>query len=59
MIKQETITISNKDYIKSYSDKNFYLKKEGSNVLFPIVYDLIDYSCNYIETDIKIKEEGQ
>lgn len=40
MIIQTTTTLNKKRYIKTYSDKGYYIKKVGTNELYATALDL-------------------
>lgn len=53
MIKKDNITINNKQFIKTYSDDNFMIKKIGTNEIYSEAYDLPNSNYNYEETVVK------
>lgn len=56
MIRIETITINNKSFIKTYSDENRYVVRNGFS--YSEAIDPIDSKREYIEGDIiKAQEE--
>ena len=52
MILTETITIRNKEYIRTYSDQNKLIERDG--VQYSEAIDPIDTNREYTETDIVI-----
>lgn len=58
MIIREEITINNKQFIKTYSDKGVYIERDG--VQYSEAIDPIEYADEriYTETDIPIESEG-
>ena len=59
MIKQEKITINNKELLHTYSDNNKYILQVETNVEYNEAYDVIPCKYTYTETEeeIVIKEE--
>lgn len=58
MIIREEITINNKQFTKTYSDKGVYIERDG--VQYSEAIDPIEYADEriYTETDIPIESEG-
>ena len=58
MIVREELTIKNKQFVKTYSDINHYIERDG--VQYSEAIDPIEFADerNYIETDIPIESEG-
>lgn len=54
MIKTETITINNRQYVKTYSDSGFYIHGGMPESDYDEVYDPIDSGRTYTETNIPI-----
>lgn len=52
MIVTETITIRNKEYIRTYSDQNKLIERDG--VQYSEAIDPLDSDREYTETDITI-----
>ena len=59
MIKQEKITINNKELLHTYSDNNRYILQVETNVKYDEAYDIIPCKYTYKETkeEIVIEEE--
>lgn len=55
MIIVENIIINGKEFMKTYSDNNKYIEREGIKYLEAI--DPIDSKREYIETDVDIETE--
>lgn len=55
MIIKEELTINNKNFTRTYSDNDCYIKQISSGNLYSEAYDLIDYPQEYEETDTKIE----
>lgn len=53
MIKTETVTIDNKDFTYTYSDKGFCISRDG--ILYEEAYDPIGAGREYTETEIPIE----
>lgn len=56
MIVKEYFTIKSTDFIRQYSDKNVYIKRD--EVLYAEAIDLKRLEREYVETDIPIEDEG-
>ena len=56
MIVQENITINNKQFVKTYSDADFYIKKKGTDEVYVEAIDLPTSNFEYIETEDKIEK---
>ena len=56
MIVQENITINNKQFVKTYSDAEFYIKKKGTDEVYVEAIDLPTSNFEYVETEDKIKK---
>ena len=56
MIVQENITINNKQFVKTYSDAEFYIKKKGTDEVYVEAIDLPTSNFEYIETEDKIEK---
>ena len=59
MVKQEKITINNKELLHTYSDNNKYILQVETNVKYNEAYDIITCKYTYKETkeEIVIEEE--
>lgn len=57
MIKQEKITINNKELLHTYSDNNKYILQVETNVEYDEAYDVIPCRYTYTETEKEIIEE--
>ena len=57
MVVREEIEIKGKEFVKNYSDQNFYIEREG--VEYAEAIDPIEYAEErvYTETDKPIEEE--
>ena len=55
MVVKENIKINNKDFIKHYSDENYYIRKIGTEEIYGEAIDLPDMGYEYEETDEKIE----
>ena len=56
MIVQENITINNKQFVKTYSDAELYIKKKGTDEVYVEAIDLPTSNVEYVETEDKIKK---
>lgn len=59
MIIRENIILDNIQYVKTYSDKGFYIERDG--VQYSEAIDPIEFAKEriYIETDIPIESAGE
>ena len=59
MIKQEKITMNNKELLHTYSDNNKYILQVETSVKYNEAYDIIPCKYTYKETEeeIVIEEE--
>ena len=57
MLKQEKITINNKELLHTYSDNNKYILQVETNVKYDEAYDIIPCKYTYKETKETIVEE--
>ena len=59
MLKQEKITINNKELLHTYSDNNKYILQVETNAKYNEAYDIIPCRYTYKETneEIVIEEE--
>jgi hypothetical protein len=51
MIKQETLTIKNKQFIKTYSDENKYILQVETGYKYNEAIDVTPLRYTYVETD--------
>lgn len=49
MIKTETITINEKEFIRTYSDRGFMVERDG--IQYDEAIDPIEFDRTYIETE--------
>ncbi len=56
MIIKENITLNGKDYIKTYSDNDFILQKQGTTEKYTEAIDTLPCEFEYVETEEKILE---
>ena len=59
MLKQEKITINNKELLHTYSDNNKYILQVETNTKYDEAYDIIPCKYTYKETKEKIVVEQQ
>ena len=59
MLKQEKITINNKELLHTYSDNNKYILQVETNVKYDEAYDIIPckYTSKETNEEIVIEEE--
>lgn len=58
MIKQETLTIKNKQFIKTYSDENKYILQVETGYRYSEAIDVTPLRYTYVETDEVIHDEN-
>ena len=56
MLKQEKITINNKELLHTYSDNNKYILQVETKNKYDEAYDIIPCRYTYKETEEEIKE---
>ena len=54
MIKQEKVTINNKELLHTYSDSNKYILQVETNVEYNEAYDVMPCKYTYTETEEEI-----
>ena len=54
MIKQEKVTINNKELLHTYSDNNKYILQVETDVEYNEAYDVIPCKYTYTETEEEI-----
>ena len=59
MIKQEKITINNKEFLHTYSDTKHYILQVETNVKYNEAYDIIPCKYTYKETNEEIVVEEE
>ena len=59
MVVKENIKINNKDFIKHYSDENYFIRKIGTGEIYGEAIDLPEMGYEYEETDEKIEDEEE
>ena len=57
MLKQEKITINNKELLHTYSDSNKYILQVETNIEYDEAYDVIP--CKYTYTEIEKSNYGK
>ena len=57
MLKQEKITINNKELLHTYSDSNMYILQVETNNIYDKAYDVIPCKYTYTETKEEIVKE--
>lgn len=56
MIVRETLIINNKQFIKTYSDQNKYVKQVETGRVYKTAIDVLPIRYTYIESDKKIEK---
>ena len=51
MIKTETLIINNREFIRTYSDAGFKIRKDGTDEIYDEAIDPADSGRTYTETD--------
>lgn len=59
MIIIETITLNNRQFIKTYSNEGYYIQKVGTEEIYSEAIDIPTANYEYIETDQKIEEDSE
>lgn len=57
MIKQETLTINNKVFIKTYSDSGYYIKQVETGIEYSEAIDVVPIKYTYVEIDKLIENQ--
>ena len=57
MIRQETLIIKGKKFIKTYSDSGYYIKQVETGIVYGEAIDVENAPYTYIETDEVIENE--
>lgn len=57
MIVTENVKFGKKDFIRTYSDKGYYIRKVGTEEVYSEAIDLPSMGYTYEETDKSIEEE--
>ena len=57
MLKTETVTYNGKDYIRTWSDADLMIERDGA--LYEEAVDPVDSGRTYTETDQPIIHEGE
>lgn len=58
MIKQETITINEKIFMKTYSDEGYYILQNETGLEYGEAIDVFPLRYTYVETDKLIETEN-
>lgn len=56
MIVRETLIINNKQFIKTYSDQNKYVKQVETGRVYKTAIDVLPIRYTYIESDKEIEK---
>ena len=59
MIKTETLIINNREFIRTYSDAGFKIRKDGTDEIYDEAIDPADSGRTYTETDEPIEVEPE
>ena len=59
MLKQEKLTINNKELLHTYSDNNKYILQVETNVKYNEAYDIMPCKYTYKETNEEIVVEEE
>ena len=57
MIKNETVTMNNRTFVRTYSDANMMIKQDGTGAVYAEAYDLVDSGRTYTETEESIETD--
>ena len=58
MIKNETVTMNNRTFVRTYSDANRMIKQDGTGAVYAEAYDPVGSGRTYTETDEEIPTEA-
>lgn len=58
MIVTETVTFGNREFIRTYSDKGYIIRKKGTDEKYSEAIDVLDSEFEYVETKEKIEMDG-
>lgn len=56
MIKTETLMITGKEYIRTYSDSNMQIRQDDTGAMYDEAVDPVESGRMYTETDVPIVE---
>ena len=59
MIVTEIVIINDKQFKHTYSDSNFYIRKEGTEEEYAEAFDVMPSTFTYVETDKQIPHEDE
>lgn len=59
MIIQEVVTINDRQFRHTFSDSNFYIRKENTTEEYIEAFDILESEFTYIETDKQIPHEDE
>ena len=57
MIKNETVTMNNRTFVRTYSDANRMIKQDGTGAVYAEAYDPADSGRTYTETEESIETD--
>lgn len=57
MLKTETVIYSGKEYVRTWSDENRMIERDG--ILYEEAVDPAGLGRTYVETDLQIEHEGE
>ena len=58
MIKNETVTMNNRTFVRTYSDANMMIKQDGTGAVYAEAYDPGGSGRTYTETEEEIATEA-
>ena len=58
MIKNETVTMNNRTFVRTYSDANMMIKQDGTGAVYAEAYDPVGSGRTYTETEEEIATEA-
>lgn len=59
MIVREIVTMGDRQFKHTYSDTNYYIKKEGTEEIYVEAFDIMASEFTYIEIDKQIPREDE
>lgn len=57
MIKNETVTMNNRTFVRTYSDANRMIKQDGTGAVYSEAYDPAGSGRTYTETEESIETD--
>lgn len=58
MIVTEIVKYGKREFIRTYSDNGYIIRKKGTDEKYSEAIDVLDSDFEYVETDEKIETDG-